>query len=576
MKSTTLTSKVEGSTTIIFIVPEGTNVNAGDLVVELDSAPLVEREKTQEIAVSSAESLLLTAEKAVEIQETQNLSDMAAAQLKLDLAELDLDKFKNGDFLQQQNELRSLSSLAEEKAQQAKEYSDFMARLVKKGYKTQNDLEQALITEKTERTNFNVAEEKLKVLEKYMYDRTIKELTALAEESKNEIARVKLKGEAALAQAQSEVKAKSKSFEVEQDKHALLKRQIAACKIIAPQDGQVIYANQRDGRSSEQVLIEEGSTVRERQQIVTLPDLSGMKVNARIHESRISLMRPGLPVTVKIDAFPDENYRGVVDTVASVPSSTGSSYMRDIKEYEAIVRLLDQDDKVSKLRPGLTAQLEVLVESRDEVLQAPIQSVLTIIGKQFAFFVNGNRVGHREVTVGQTNERMVEILKGADVGDEVVMNPRSHFERELKELEAKLVQEQTENPPAVVPPPNGLPGIAPQPPGGLTPGQAPPNFRPGSEPGPGPSGGGNLPPGSEGRRAFDPLARFQQQDANGDGKLTSDEWSERMKDRAPGMDKDGDGAVSLDEYKTAMANFVPGAGGGQPPRAVPPTVGGSE
>ena len=575
MKSTTLTSKVEGTTTIIFIVPEGTNVSAGELVVELDSAALVEREKTQEIAVSSAESMLLTAEKAVQIQETQNASDLAAAQLKLDLAELDLRKFEKGDFLQQQNELLSLKSLAQEKAAQAKEYAEFMARLVKKGYKTQNDLEQAQITEKTERTNFEVANEKLSVLNDFMYERTTKELKALAEESKKEIARVKLKGEAALAQAEADVKAKKKSFEVEQDKLALLKRQIAACKIHAPQDGQVIYANQRDGRSSEQVLIEEGTTVRERQQIVTLPDLSEMKVNARIHESRISLMRPGLPVTVKVDAFPDENYRGVVDTVASVPSSTGSSYMRDIKEYEAIVRLLDQDEKVNRLRPGLTAQLEVLVESRDEVLQAPIQSVLTIVGKQFAFFVTGNRVEYRDVTVGQTNERMVEILTGAKEGDEVVMNPRSHFERELKELEAKLIKENAENPPpAVMPPPDGLPPNVPQVPGGVSPGERP-NF--GSGPGapPGVPGAAGAPsPGSEGRRAFDPLARFQQQDANGDGKLTSDEWSERMKERAPAMDTDGDGAVSLEEYKVATASF--GQSGGPRPPATLPTTGGSE
>src|SRR5581483_9322832 len=148
-------------------------------------------------------------------------------------------------------------------------------------------------------------------------------------EFEKEIARVKLKGEAALAQKMADVKAARKQFEVEQDKLELLRKQIAACKIYAPQDGQVIYANQKDGRSSDQVLIEEGATVRERQQIVTLPDLSEMKVNARVHESRISLMRVGLPVTVKVDAFPDETFRGRVDNVASVPSSTGSSYMRD-------------------------------------------------------------------------------------------------------------------------------------------------------------------------------------------------------------------------------------------------------
>jgi hypothetical protein len=295
-----------------------------------------------------------------------------------------------------------------------------------------------------------------------------------------------------------------------------------------------------------------------------------MKVNARVHESRISLIRVGLPVTVKVDAFPDETFRGQVSSVASVPSSTGSSYMRDIKEYEAVIRLLGEEDKVSKLRPGLTAQLEVLVESRDDVLQTPIQSVLNVVGKPVAFVVVDNKVERREIQVGQTNERVIEILSGLDEGDLVVMNPRTHFDKEIKELEAELIKKNAEQP---LPPPDVLPTPADLPPGGVSPG-APRDAQPtGATPAAGerPAPGGNSPGGG---RPFDPLARFKQQDLNGDGKLTPDEWSERMKERAPAMDADGDGAVSLDEYMTAMSNFTPGGGGPQRPRT--PPVGGSE
>jgi len=570
MKNAVLTSKVEGSTTIIHIVPEGTTVKAGDLICELDSAALVEKEKTQEIAVSSAESALTTAEKEVEIQRTQNASDVAAAQLKLDLAKIDLIKFQKGDYEQQLNELKSQALLQRETLEQAHEVVEFTARLVKKGYKTQNDLENELLKEKTARTNLAVAEDKLRVLEQYTFDRTIRELEANAEEFQKEIKRVELKGEAALTQRLADVKARKKTYEVELDKLETIRRQIANCKIYAPQDGQVIYANQKDGRSSEQVLIEEGATVRERQQIVMLPDLSEMKVNARVHESRISLMRKGLPVTVKVDAFPDETFRGVVDTVASVPSSTGSSYMRDIKEYDAVVRLLDETEKVSRLRPGLTAQLEVLVESRDDVLQAPIQSVLNVVGQQIAFVVSGERVQRRNVTVGQTNERVVEILNGLDEGDLVVMNPRSHFEKDIKELEAELVKKNAETPAPMMETPNGLPQIPAAPPAGEGP-RAP---RSGSEQPTGAPASGPLASADGATRQFDPAAFFERMDVNSDGKLSGDEIPERMRERVPAMDTDGDGSVSLAEFQAAPRPA--GGTGGAGARRPAPAAGGSE
>lgn len=586
-KNAVVSSKVEGTTTIISIVPEGSNVKEGDLLVELDSSALIEKERQQEITVTQAKSQLDSATKEVEIQETQNKSDLAAAELKLRLAEIDLEKYLKGDFEQQKNELRSQVSLQQETTAQALEQYEFTKRLVKKGYKTQNDLETTRIGWEKEKNNLAVAQDKLRVLEKYAYDRTITELQANAAEFKLELKRVDLKGKAALDVKNSDLLARKRTYEVELDKHERLKAQIKECKIYAPQDGQVIYANSRDGRSSDSVLIEVGVTVRERQALVTLPDLTEMKVNARIHESRISLVRPSLSVKVKVDAYPGEDFQGTVYSVASVPSSTGSSFMRDIKEYEGVVRLLDDAEKVSRLRPGLTASLEVLVDSRDSVLQAPIQSILTIVGRQVAYVHRNGTVERVDVKIGQTNDRMVEILEGLNEGDRVVMNPRTHFEKDLKAFEAQLIKEQAEKAPEQRGPASGAPGSnAPGGPNGSGPKPAGPGGAPGSPmpgasgPGSGSSGPGSGGPGSGGPGSggpgsggpgggFNPLAMFDRMDADKDGKLQSTEWSERFRERAATMDADKDGVVTLDEFKAGMASMGGGRPGGGGPR--PPT-----
>lgn len=99
--------------------------------------------------------------------------------------------------------------------------------------------------------------------------------------------------------------------------------------------------------------------------------------------------------------------------------------------------------------------------------------------------------------------------------------------------------------------------VAAQADGGGGPSGGPGGFgRPGGFGGPGGPGG----PGG----GFDPQAIFAQRDADGDGKLTGDEISERMRGRLEEIDTDGDGAVTLEEFQASMSRFRQGGPGGGP------------
>ncbi|MGQ9592728.1 MAG: efflux RND transporter periplasmic adaptor subunit, partial [Planctomycetota bacterium] len=92
-KSVEVISQVEGLSRIVSVVPEGTYVEAGDTLVELDSSELTQAINQQQIAVETAESNYLQAQKQVEIQKSLNASSLDQARLDLELAKIDLEKY---------------------------------------------------------------------------------------------------------------------------------------------------------------------------------------------------------------------------------------------------------------------------------------------------------------------------------------------------------------------------------------------------------------------------------------------------------------------------------------------------
>ncbi|MFN0056715.1 MAG: HlyD family secretion protein, partial [Planctomycetales bacterium] len=319
-----LTCLVEGEagTGILKIVDEGTRVVKDQVLVELDSSRLRNDSTSQQIVVEQAEAGMKNAEKNVEIQKTQNESDISAAELKLELAILDLEKYEQGDYIQELNTIKGEIQLASEDVTRYDEKYTYTQRLIKKGYATQSELEADRIAKDKAKIALAVAKEKMEVLEKYSRKRQMAEKEANAKEYERELARVKLKAAAALTQQEADYRAKSLTYQVEKEKYDKLQRQIQMCIIKAPRDGLVVYANTRTGfRGGSEPLIYEGAKVKERQAIINLPDVTNMQVNARIHESKIDMVREQLPATIRVDALPGETFHGVVNMVSLVPMS---------------------------------------------------------------------------------------------------------------------------------------------------------------------------------------------------------------------------------------------------------------
>ena len=632
MKNSTLTNSVEGSTTILTIVPEGTEVSGpvrtefagtvslnaddsesekaitvteddgtthtygltigeftrlvvqdgdvvkkndilgGDVVCELDASNLVDKERTQQISVTQTKANLDKAEKQLEIQKSTNQSNLSAARLAEELADLDQKKYvaDDGEFQQQFDKIRGEIKQFEQELESAREEYNFTLRMTRRGYSTQNELEAKRIQVSQKNISLKTKNDELNVLEKYTKGRTISELQQLASDTKEETKRVALSGEAELAKFIADLDTAKLTYKVETSELERLRRQIKACVLVAPQDGEVVYASQNGGRGSQPVVIEEGASVRERQRIIKLPDLNFMKVDARIHESKISRVEAGLPVEIEVDALPGVLYHGVLESVSSVPVP-GSWPNTDLKEYESVIRITDEVEKVRELRPGMTAELRIVVQQRaEDTLQIPIQSVLNVLQSYYTYVLTPDGGQRRELKIGDSNDEFMEVIDGVKEGEKVIMNPRTHFADELSELEDRLMQEaEKEGKKAAVGRRGGAKGKAGGKgksgggrPGGGKGGGGRPSGAAGGGGAPAGAGGGGAGGGGAGGGGFNPSAWFDRADANGDGKITADEDSSG---RIMQGDADGNGEVSKEEFTQAIQKVMQqrGGGGGQ-------------
>ncbi len=507
-------------------------MTTGEVVCELDSSTLKENAKQQEITTTQAEATMATAREALEIQKTQNDSDIAAATLRAELAKLDLDKYKNGEFPQLLQQHGGDVKIAEEELIRARETMQFTASQVKKGYASQNELNASRIAVQQAELKLRGAEELLNVLEKFTYKRTIAELEANALETERELARVRLKAVSAQTQCAKTADSARLTYDVEREKLVRLQNQIEACTIRAPQAGEVVYANlsSSGGRRSEQPPIEPGVTVRERQAIINLPDVTQMKVDCRIHESLIGSIRKNLTARIRVDAYPDEIFSGVISHVSSVPM-TGSWPNTDLREYQTEVQLVDSPDKIRRLRPGLTSQVEILVDNRPDVLQVPIQSIVNVHDKQVVFVYTGTSHERRFVKIGSANQSHLEVLEGIKDGEQVVMNPRSQFGAEIAALEAELNATSSKNQAIAAAVSPIVENAAVPAKGGAASPNGPSSSLASTSEG-GPAQGGNM---------------FAALDKNGDGSISLEEAPEVLKARFSTLDKNGDGKLSREE-----------------------------
>ncbi len=222
--------------------------------------------------------------------------------------------------------------------------------------------------------------------------------------------------------------------------------------IYSPMDGTVSKLNVELG---ERVL---GSGFSQGTDLMTVADLGKMEAIIDVDENDVVLVSIGDTAKIELDAFKNKVYNGVVTEIANSAKTTAAGTQEEVVNFAIKIALNDFNPQV---RPGMSCNADIEVETKDNVLAIPIQSVTArseeapgameqpaaggelTVGKaskkkqskpkEVVFVMNKDTVAMKEVKIGISDNEYIEVISGLKEGEEVVSGPYRAISSELQD-----------------------------------------------------------------------------------------------------------------------------------------------
>jgi HlyD family secretion protein len=363
------------------LAAEGSRVNAGDVVVRLDTTDL-------ELELARVRQEFRQAQ--MDLQVAEDEYEDAGAEVKT-IAE--------GEGALTVEEARSVLLRAQKKAERLRQEYEHLKPLLDKGYITRDELA------RTE-DQLEEAEQEL-VLARKRTDIVV----SMSHPREQKRAALALSQKAALL-----THARTKVSET-QTRLEFLERLIEGCTIRARGPGLVIYEENLSANPRRKLRI--GDRVFATQGIVTIPEVNRMLVEASVSESEVHRVHAGQSAEIHVEAFPDLKLTGRVTRVGTLASASVNRPFDD-KRFDLVITL---DPTDADLRPEMSIRADVIVGTRKDVLMVPVTAIFNNQGARVVYVAGATGHEMRIVEIGESNDRMVEIAGGLEEGDRVSLVP---------------------------------------------------------------------------------------------------------------------------------------------------------
>ncbi len=148
--------------------------------------------------------------------------------------------------------------------------------------------------------------------------------------------------------------------------------------------------------------------------ILWLADLGRLRVRANIDQVDLGRVRAGQSMRVTSNAYPDRSWAAVV--IELVPHVV-------VKDNRSVAAgLASVTPPIDGLVPGMTVDVDIVVDDVADALQIPPTAVYTADGSSYVYRVNNGRAERTPIVMGRSSVRAVEVLQGLDANDRVIVS----------------------------------------------------------------------------------------------------------------------------------------------------------
>ncbi|MDP2362208.1 MAG: efflux RND transporter periplasmic adaptor subunit, partial [Ignavibacteria bacterium] len=209
--------------------------------------------------------------------------------------------------------------------------------------------------------------------------------------------------------------------------------------------------------------------------IMTVSDLRNIEAVVDVDENDVVLVSIGDTATIKVDAFKDQEFKGIVSEIGNSANTSGLGSQNEVVNFEVKIKLIDPK---TTLRPGMSCTADIETETVENILSVPIQSVTTRSDdkmkkqestadgedggddfqqvkevkkekitktKEVVFLIKNGKAKKVDVETGLSDDNYIAILSGLEGGEDVVSGSYKAISRELNDGLQVRVEEKRSN-----------------------------------------------------------------------------------------------------------------------------------
>jgi HlyD family secretion protein len=415
LRSVTYASSIQSNQAkIVAMVPEGKMVGKGDLLLLFDQAPFEEEIRRSQAQLQQAEADLDKARQDSKLQAIQNAEEQAAARQKVERSDLELKDVAEGKGRVREDEAGAAVANAERELAKAAGAFEDLKPLLAEGFITKQELDRAEQAVARAREDLALARRRRDALVQFGRPLELSQARTEAQLTKESLRQLESAAGYRMEQKRAAITTAESRIQEASSKLALARQQLARTEVRADVPGIVVYRDVFFG--SEQRKPQVGDQVWANQPLLILPDISRMVVETRVRETDIHKVERNQSVVIHVPAYPDLRLTGQVSLVGTLAQE--EKERRGAKFFQVTVLVTETEPR---LRPGMTARVEIQVEERERALFVPVEAVFEKDGRSICYALERGSLRPREVVLGPSNQDFVVVEKGLRKGDRVAL-----------------------------------------------------------------------------------------------------------------------------------------------------------